>query len=83
MYKIIGADGKEYGPVSKDQVHAWIAEGRASVQTLVQAENTTDWKPLANFPELLPAAVPPPPAGLVPVPVALCFCLFRRAITTG
>lgn len=61
MYKVIGADGREYGPVTGEQLRQWIAEGRANAQTRVQAEGTTEWKPLADFPELLgtTAAVPP------------------------
>jgi uncharacterized membrane protein len=51
MYKIIGADGNEYGPVTADQLRQWIAEGRANAQTKVQAEGSTDWKPLMDFPE--------------------------------
>src|ERR1041385_6215831 len=51
MYKIIGGDGKEYGPVSTEQLLQWIAEGRASNQTKVQREGETEWKPLAAFPE--------------------------------
>ena len=66
MFKIIGADGKQYGPVSADQLRQWITEGRVNAQTLVQPEGSTDWKPLGQFPELAaPAtgsAVPPPAA---------------------
>lgn len=50
MYKIIGADGNEYGPVSIDQVRRWIAEGRADAQTKVQIEGG-EWKPLSEFSE--------------------------------
>jgi TM2 domain-containing membrane protein YozV len=65
MYKIIGADGREYGPVGVDQVRRWIAEGRANAQTRAQAEGSTDWRPLADIPEFhpslgLPGNVPPP-----------------------
>jgi len=64
MYKIIGADGKEYGPITADQLRAWIVEGRANAQTKVLMEGTTDWKPLSEYPELLPAGIklsaPPP-----------------------
>jgi hypothetical protein len=45
MYKIIGADGNEYGPVSIDQVRRWIAEGRADARTKVRMEGG-EWKPL-------------------------------------
>ncbi|MEO8426514.1 MAG: DUF4190 domain-containing protein [Verrucomicrobiota bacterium] len=51
MYKILGVDQKEYGPASADQVRQWIAEGRAAGQTQVQAEGSSEWKPLSEFPE--------------------------------
>jgi len=60
MYKIIGADGQAYGPANAEQIKRWIAEGRARSETLVQAEGSTDWKPLAAFPELANVAQPPP-----------------------
>ncbi|HUK81429.1 MAG TPA: NINE protein [Verrucomicrobiae bacterium] len=61
---MIGADGRQYGPVSAEQLRQWITEGRASPLTLVQPEGGTDWKPLASFSEftpLLPLASPVPP----------------------
>jgi hypothetical protein len=75
MYKIQGADQKEYGPASADQVRQWIAEGRLAGNSKVQAEGSTDWKPLTDFPEFsaalaakagagsppgLPSSTPPP-----------------------
>ena len=51
MFKLLGADQKEYGPVSPDQVREWIAQGRANAQTKLQAAGSADWKPLAEFPE--------------------------------
>ena len=51
MYKIIGADGKEYGPVSADQVRQWIADGRVTGRTQVKTEGGAEWKSLAEFPE--------------------------------
>ncbi len=65
MYKIIGADGREYGPVSTDQIRQWIAEGRANAQTRAQAEGGTEWRTLADFPEFhaslgVSGSVPPP-----------------------
>ena len=61
MYKIIGADQKEYGPVTADQLRQWLAEGRVSGQTSVQSEGTSEWKPLSAFPEFadIQAATPP------------------------
>jgi TM2 domain-containing membrane protein YozV len=68
MYKIIGVDGQQYGPVSSDQMRRWIAENRVRAETLVQAEGTTDWKPLSAFPEFaaeqnsVPPTITPPSA---------------------
>jgi hypothetical protein len=69
MYKIIGADQKEYGPVSAELIRQWIAEGRANAQTQVLAEGASAWQPLSAFPEfadalgLAPGAPPPFSAG--------------------
>jgi len=61
MFKIIGADGREYGPVSGEQLRQWIAEGRANAQTRVQAEGATEWKSLAETPEFATFFGTPPP----------------------
>ena len=63
MYKIVGADGNQYGPVSAEVVREWVAAGRANAQTMVQPEGALDWKPLGSFPEFadaLAAKGPPP-----------------------
>jgi TM2 domain-containing membrane protein YozV len=60
MYKIIGADGKEYGPVSAELLRQWIQQGRVSPQTQACQEGSTDWKPLGNFPEFGFALNTPP-----------------------
>jgi len=60
MYTIIGADGRQYGPVSADQIRQWMSEGRVDGRTLVQPPGSTQWQPLANVPELMPQAPPPP-----------------------
>lgn len=51
MYKIIGADQKEYGPVSAEQLRQWISQGRVGAQTLAQAEGATEWRAISAFPE--------------------------------
>jgi TM2 domain-containing membrane protein YozV len=51
MFKIIGGDGRQYGPVTADQLRQWIREGRANGQTLIQPDGALDWKTLASFPE--------------------------------
>jgi hypothetical protein len=60
MYKIIGGDQKEYGPVSADELRNWIREGRVNALTLLQAEGQTDWRPLSSFPEFANVAAPVP-----------------------
>ncbi len=62
MYKIIGADGKEYGPVSAEQLRQWLAEGRVNTQTRVTLESGGNWSFLSTFPELNPTG------GLPPIP---------------
>ena len=52
MYSIIGGDQKEYGPVTADQLRLWVTEGRVNAQTSVRIEGATEWRPLADFPEL-------------------------------
>ena len=68
MYKIIGADQKEYGSVTADQLRQWIAEGRVNGKTPAQLEGDTGgWKTLADFAEFaealgigVPTGAPPP-----------------------
>jgi hypothetical protein len=55
MYNIIGADWKEYGPVSADAVRQWIKDGRATAQTRVQVEGTREWRLLGQCPEFADA----------------------------
>jgi hypothetical protein len=75
MYKIIGMDGQQYGPVTAEQLREWIASGRANGLTLAQAEGSAEWKPLTSLPEFadaLAAKTPlaPPPPLAVPLPGA-------------
>lgn len=61
MFTIIGGDGKEYGPVTADQVRSWIAAGRANLQTKARRDGEAEWKNLGDFAEFSAthAAVPP------------------------
>jgi len=60
MYRIIGKDGQQYGPVTAEQLRAWIAENRANAQTLANAEGATEWRPLSSFAEFAPDLKPGP-----------------------
>src|SRR6185436_11585075 len=74
MYIIIGADSREYGPISAEQLRQWITEGRANAQTRVRAEGLADWKLLGDLPEFAPlfASQPSPSApaafSVAPIP---------------
>src|SRR5258707_6222174 len=74
MYRIVGADGREYGPISANQLRQWVAEGRANAQTRVLAEGTTEWKTVGELPEFAspgasgPASPTAPPT-MAPLPM--------------
>lgn len=51
MYNIIGGDGKQYGPISADQIRAWLAEGRLNANSSIQSDADPQWKPLHTFSE--------------------------------
>jgi len=73
MYKIIGADQKEYGPITADQVRQWIFEGRINAQTKVWTEGSGVWKAVGELPEfaaILPASSAPPAPG-APATIAM------------
>ena len=88
MYRIIGGDQKEYGPVSAEEMHRWITQRRLHAGSLVQAQGNPDWKPLSLFPEFsaaLTALAPAPfstPAGSVLTP-RLVPSTATRAPSTG
>ena len=67
MYKIIGADGRQYGPISADQLRRWIAENRANAQTQVLAEGAAEWKLLGTMPEFAALFAPQVPPSISPV----------------
>ena len=61
MYSIIGGDKKTYGPVTADEVHRWIREGRADERTQIKREGGTNWEDLGNLSEFfLPRSSSPP-----------------------
>jgi hypothetical protein len=68
MFTIIGADGKEYGPVTANRIAEWIAGGRANLQTRARRAGEAEWKTLGDFVEFNPAAAAPPPLGDTPPP---------------
>lgn len=57
-YKTRGADGKEYGPVSLNQLTTWLNEGRVSPKSEVMRSDMDYWSPAGSFTELQ-GSVPP------------------------
>ncbi len=95
VYKIVGADGKVYGPVHLGQLQQWAAQGRVNPQTRIQPEGTAEWKPAAEVPEVQaaleaagfgPALAPPPqlvgPAAGVALKTGLAITSFVLGIVS-
>ena len=83
MYKIVGVDGQQYGPVSAEEIRHWIAENRIKAQTLMQMEGSQEWKPLGSFSEFAselkagPPPIAPPPSAVASrasnkIPAGIC-----------
>lgn len=75
MYTIIGADGKEYGPVPADKVRDWLAAGRADAQTRIKPVGGAEWTTVGALPEFglgggAVAATPAEPPANRPAPLA-------------
>jgi uncharacterized RDD family membrane protein YckC len=73
MFTIIGGDGREYGPVTTEQIRSWMNAGRANLDTQARAVGATEWRRLGDFPEFSGSAEPPtiaPPSLGGGVPVA-------------
>jgi uncharacterized RDD family membrane protein YckC len=66
MFIIIGGDGKEYGPVTPEQVRTWIKAGRANLETSAKALGTEEWRRLGDFVEFAPPGDAPPIMGSPP-----------------
>jgi len=54
MYRLIGSDGRQYGPASVEDIRRWISENRLNAQTIAHLEGAQEWKPLSAFPEFAP-----------------------------
>jgi hypothetical protein len=68
-YFIIGGDGKQYGPITTDDLLKWITEGRLNAETRAKEETDTEWRALAAFPEFAEALGAQAPASGVPPPI--------------
>jgi hypothetical protein len=65
-YKMIGADGGQYGPVTLEQLAGWIREGRVTATTQILRSDVNSWLPAAQYTELGLSQPQPPAAGAPP-----------------
>jgi hypothetical protein len=82
MYMVRGADGKEYGPVSLEQLSGWIRENRLRGEQEVKRSDMEHWAAANAFEELgpmfsqfsqsasAPPAIGPGPTAAAPKPQA-------------
>lgn len=64
-YKMIGGDGREYGPASLEDIRVWCEEGRVAHGTPVWRSDEARWQPAADWDELK-WDLPAPPAEAPP-----------------
>src|SRR5690349_829984 len=51
MYKVIGNDGKTYGPTDAEKIREWIAQGRLENRSPVLPAGASEWTYLGLLPE--------------------------------
>src|SRR4051812_49746302 len=59
QYFLIGTDGRQYGPLSQDDVVTWLADGRASRYSRARRDTEAQWAALRDMPEFEAATRPP------------------------
>lgn len=58
-YTVLGGDGKQYGPVTAEQLRGWARDGRVAGDTQIWRSDSPAWVAASALPELgLPAPVP-------------------------
>lgn len=69
-YTIVGNDGKQYGPISAEEIRAWHRQARVDSRTPVFVTGAADWTFLGLLPEFAAEFTSPPPVitGLKPAP---------------
>jgi len=65
-YRIIGDDGRTYGPATTEQLREWIAQKRVDKRTPVLVEGGADWTMIGLVPEFASAFTPAPRAASPP-----------------
>ncbi|MFT7639061.1 MAG: hypothetical protein ACI9G1_000788 [Pirellulaceae bacterium] len=64
-------DGNDYGPVPKDEMDGWVAEGRVTADCQLLQEGAEQWRWATDvYPQLMPSKTATPPAPPQPAPAA-------------
>jgi hypothetical protein len=66
-YRIIGTDGKTYGPAGAEQIRRWITEGRVESRTPVFVDGGSEWTFIGLLSEFAPIFNVTPPVITPPV----------------
>jgi len=91
-YKIIGGDGREYGPVSLEEIRQWCEDGRVATGTPVWRSDEKRWQPAGGWDELkwdLPKFTPTAPtlpaadAAATPAPDAILAPALAETVPAG
>ncbi len=59
QYYLIGTDGRQYGPISQDEVSTLLTDGRASRYSRARRTTESEWTALRERPEFEEATRPP------------------------
>jgi hypothetical protein len=70
MYKIIGQDGREYGPITAQQLRQWITEKRIESRTPVFSDGANDWTFVGLLPEFANCFASGVPPAIAPQTIA-------------
>lgn len=82
-YMVRGADGKEYGPATLEQVTGWIREGRLQAQAPMKRSDMDQWASVSSFEELQPLFVEATPAPVSAGPAAQAPALRPDALSVA
>ena len=69
-YMVRGADGKEYGPATLEQISSWIREGRLQAQAPIKRSDMGQWASAGSFQELQPLFEEANPQPITAAPAA-------------
>lgn len=56
-------NGQQYGPISEEELRAWVSQGRVTYHDMVWTEGMGAWKPLQEVQYMFAGGPPIPPGG--------------------